>query len=193
MQPHIEQTLKDIESELACLQTLKASLLKFCNGSSVPSSPARPDRTALPAPRRKPSLGVNRVMSKSPAKTDYVDPRSIPNLRLGAKLPEPFRAVDLEHAGIKGANTMYTWMHKGWVVRRPDGKYVRTAKYPKLDGAAAPSEVVAVPAKNPDRATLQTKLDAALKQRDQALAAGRETIVELYQREVDKLSALLGQ
>jgi hypothetical protein len=130
-----------------------------------------------------------------------VDPRCLPNLRIIAGLPQPFTAKQAADAGIKGGDTCYKYLRWGWLAK--DGSaFSLSAKFPRLEAVSPtgltsptrptrPTSPFETPAKA-TRAELQSSLADALKGRDHALAQGRETIVEMYQQQIDKLEKQIG-
>ena len=187
MKPHIQQTLQDIDSKIAELEQLKTFITGFA-GMDVGQPPA-------PAALRH-SAPVSNGSTSKPARA--VRASSADNIIICAKLKEPFRPNDFaERAGLSkngGSSQVLRWLRAGYLKKVSPGQYCRTAKFPSdlLGAATHPKERAALraaPEPKTSIAELEKARDDALKQRDHARANGRDSIVEVFQKDIDRIEA----
>lgn len=173
MEECVKQTIEEAEKKIAELQKLVASLIEYFGGQS----PAVVTAPAAEVKRPK-ANGLN-------GKSGRLKEKQARAFGIGLKVREPFGPSSLAEAlGItkRGGNSQINrWQQLGYVEKVEYGQYRRTASFPGANGKVEQKETKGT--KN----DLEVKLALALKQRDAAREAGRETIVEMYQAEVDRL------
>lgn len=190
MKPHIEQTINDLKTTVAQLNGMIQFLSDFGVGLDDPIFPVEvpvqnistPLRQPLRPTQRKPNAG-----HKEPRRP----PNNEPDVCAVARLAEPFTAPQLSKATgdtLKRAqNVLFRFKQRGFVTGTGDlGQYRRTSKFPHP--AAPPVEKIRPTVTRTD---LEKKLQDALKQRDHARENGRDSIVEMFQKEIDQLQAQL--
>jgi hypothetical protein len=191
MQPHVQQTLTDIDTRIIGLQTFRAQLLTFFNETPPPenrvpdsNSAHQPETNALQpglcGQRRssfhhfahRPGSHPGTIRHESPriSRPEKRHPASLLCPRL-AQAPltrsiRPLLKIPQTHGAERGTS--------------------RPAATPKPIKRSPLSQAIPTEAATAD---LEKKLADACKQRDQARSAGRETIVEMFQKEIDDLQA----
>ena len=211
MKAHIEQTLADLGSEITRITTLRDTLLAHY-GSLVPIPHITPDLpSSIPSPRGEVAPGFAGTTTRLNRPSSIPSPRGEGRVRGNsnrrkspartagaqlvidavAKLSQPFTGYDITtvtQLTKNGAGSAITrWHTNGWLKKIALGQYERTAKFP----ASAPA--TAAPAPRPEtRSALEAKMQAAIKQRDYNRETGRDSLVEVYQREIDQLDTQLG-
>ncbi len=182
MNEHVLKTIDYLREKIGGLESLISELMKI-------EEPARPEVTAPSAAANgKPAKVAAHKKAPQSANLGGVDPRSIKSLQIIATLKEPFSAIDVRDAiGIKGNGAVYRYEAQGFLTRTEPGRYIRSKNFPKLAPAGAPPPVQPVET----RASLEKKLSQALKERDQARNNGRESIVDIFQRDIDRIERQL--
>lgn len=183
MKSHVEQTIESVEqtirhheSQIATLRLVISGLQSLCP-ASIPVQGATPLR-----PTQRKSNAEHKVPRRPP--NNEADVVAV------ARLAEPFTAPALSKAtgdSLKRAqNVLFRFKKRGFVVGTGDlGQYRRTAKFPQ---PAPPVEKIRPTVTRTD---LEKKLADACKQRDHARENGRDSIVEMFQKEIDQLEAQL--
>ena len=197
MKQHIIDTITDIDTEITRLQLIRSGLHDMFGADLPPSlgierGTVSIDKVAA-ASRRCPPPRPSRLGGKpSPSGRAARNPERI--IAIVAKLPEPFGLTDLaKTAGMlknSAASSINRMAAKGLVTKVGYGAYKRTGKFPGGTSSADPHNSAST---KQDRAALEKRLNDALKQRDHARENGRDTIVEVFQKEIDQLQAQLGQ
>ncbi len=186
MKECIEQTIGEVDGKIAALTALRENLVAQF-GEERGTTPAAALDRAFKKMRRQPAG------EKAPRRT----PEEM--LAIGRGLPSPVTVDDLEKAtGMTRAGAgsqIVRWTRLGYLKRLGYGKYERTAKFPKGEAAAAAAEVKTLhaPGLDGDGLSLEQRLENALRERDAAVAAGRENLAKILQDKVNKLQGLLEQ
>jgi hypothetical protein len=205
MKQHIQDTLTDINTRITELQALRDN---FSRLFSVPASDLpevgvaltieRGTATIRPPKPASPKLSTRKPAARKPAKS-----AAAPNplTDVVAKLPEPFNTADIVKASgcdqKKASNFLVTRKISGLVKPSGEpGKYIRTAKWNKtINGSlkpAKPAPAAAPSLSAESRVELQTKLENAVRGRDYAREQGRDSIVEMFQNDINQLETQLG-
>lgn len=193
MNQHIAKTIEVIQAKidglLSLIETLRA-LGRDGDATSLSPSPAptrAPAAAHLPAPARnghskpKPHRGGGGTHSRV----------SMDGVRcpLVLALTQPFGRVDVQtvlNVTEKAASGVVTrWKARGWLRSIGYNKYERTAKFPGAKAMGAKPEPAAKPSAN--REQLEAALKDACKQRDHARSNGRDTMVEMFQKDIDRI------
>jgi hypothetical protein len=110
-----------------------------------------------------------------------------------AKLTQPFDAPALAAAaGLKAKaaqNQLMRWCNKGLLKRMGPGRYERTAQFPA--NGAGPGEPPAPTVNAAEVKSLEAQIQAACRERDNAVASGRDKLAKILQDKVDKLQRQL--
>lgn len=185
--PHIQQTINILRFKIATLESVISTLLEL-DLTSPASTPVLPPTPPLVNKVNPVNKVPSRPKSKSPSRPAApagVDPRSAKSVAIIATMPEPITFPAIAKAGLKDG-VIYRMKDRGWLALHSPGQYLRTPKFPKLAQPSQPS-----PTPTPDRATLEKKLNEALRARDYARDQGREEVTAIYQKEIDTLETQL--
>ena len=201
MQPHVQQTLADIDTRIISLQNLRTQVVTFFADDPIPAvvpiqTHARPSSAATKAP------APNGTRKK-------LDHKTIKAVAKFKSLPEQFTAAAMTAASIADS-TVYRYMDLGWLKRVDRNTYTRTSKMPKVDDQVATQTPPAPKAPKPARAVkpgadsnakymamtkekLESEIIDTIKLRDTNRANGNETLAAIYQRKVDDMQSELDE
>lgn len=204
MKQHIIDTLHDLDAEINRLENARQTLHDMF-GADIPPALAFPQQ-APPKPTIKiPPPKAPKHIRTAHIPTGKRAPRGgsllVERAGIVANLADPITADAVAKAckieRKAGENFITHAKAKGWLKRIGPGQYAKTSKFPGMppQTKVAPAVVFAPAGKVvavPDQAELQAKLKNAMAHRDRARESGAAEMVELFQKEVDELSAKLG-
>jgi hypothetical protein len=196
MQQHIIDTIKEIDSRIAWLASLRMNLESLfateINPEVEPLAQLRSPQTSAARPSAKPNA---KKKSTAPIRAGDSTNR---NMAACLKLEQPFTIKDLSavtELTPNGANSCFTrWGKLGLVKRVSFGQYERTAKFPNQSSMPLPPRVkqvitVSIPGLDPEpKGTTSEQLEKALKDRDHARNQGNTTLERILQDKCDKLA-----
>jgi len=197
----VRALLADIDDELSKLTALRQAITDFFGGNHRVQATATPSPSAATEPKTERVAWKKLRVRESSRVITTSKPRSgVDSLEICRRLTEPFTPTDLAKAsGLskKGANSAcFRWKVAGFIERVGFGAYKRTRKFPGAGSAPAPAApksapVVSVPKSSKDRAKLQEELENAMRQRDYARGQNRQTMVDIFQKDIDRLTLQL--
>ncbi len=213
---HIAKTVLALENRIAEYHRMIEFLTQFDSAQSgaapapLPLTPGLSQGKQRAASRKtvstvsRPTNGsaIPRVSDPSVGGTPASAGRTKPNpaaiIKIAFKLKEPFGPTDLARAaGImksSAGSSITRWLSRGWIAKSGYGEYNRTPAFGNSDQTSPTSptsQTSPTPAPAKSRADLERKLADACKQRDHAREQGRETMVEIFQKDIDRLEAQL--
>ena len=217
MKEYITQTIRDLDFEISRLSTIRDGLreqfgqepspvLNLCgavmttqspptgsNGNAKASAPsAKPKPAKVPAGSPQGVTGASRAANSTRMVQAAEGLRSFTSAELCAAA-----GSDRSNA----MNYMLRWKRWGWVTVK-DGRYTKAEKWGQMPkrqssapGAKRPAPIASPAAEHTrpiSHDALAAQLEAALKQRDAARSAGRDTMVDMFQQDVDRITRLMG-
>jgi len=216
MKPHIEETIKELNSVINELQST-IRLLTVLGGDHAPAELApvatAPEAEPLPEPelgrrarRARPTTQAlplkpefrKAVVRSSPGKRGQYLAAAQNMVTLAAGLSEPFSTNDLaKAAGLENKlkpvyGALYRWTNKQkWVVRVAPDQYRRTKSFPKVAAEASGAAVAAAPGRltipGLDQEPVEARLQKARKELADAEANNQQTLASILRVKVAKL------
>ena len=199
MTKYINDTIAALDLKIGLLQQTRRTLESTFENWTIE---AEPDNREAPAPapvngHPRPGMPARaaRAARKHGGRGAGWKLLSAKREAAAAKLAEPFGTSDLAKAAgsdLKHAGgQICRWVRAGFLKTVGYGKYERTAKFPKAEAAGAQARV-AIPGLDPEPAkSIQEQLEKALKDRDEARAAGHDKLAKILQDKVALLEAKL--
>lgn len=190
----VRQTVAAIQAKISSLQTLCNTLEKEFEQQSTGNGNGV---AAMPTPAVKPAKPKAKASSPTAMRGDAAR-----ILAVAEKFQEPMRITEFAvAAGIPKSSAKSSfdrWLQRGWIKKTGFGEYVRMMAFPhgasSSSSSAAPRVAQAATERvltESGRVDAKKKLEAALKQRDQARLAGRDAVERIYQEEINKLEEQL--
>jgi predicted ArsR family transcriptional regulator len=173
----IETALEQLSSEIELRETARMALLKLID-VSPPLKLTIPEAENPMAPVPRKYKRKNQAARRSGEE----------NLQACAKLSPPISAEDLAGAlgtkVVSARGQLERWVKKKLVRKVGKGRYEMMLELPAAQAATPPP-------KREYRADLEEKIAAACKERDNAVASGRDKLAKILQDKVDKLQVQL--
>jgi hypothetical protein len=217
MKPHIQETIQDLDFQIQLINAAKASLLMIYGqpavGHEVTSAPQ--DKPPVQKNRKDPVKPAQKPLRPSRPLREAT-PKTSPSSRPGPlspttiiplldKLQGPITNEAIQKvAGCnwkQASNAITRAKLKGLLVSTGKlGEYKRSVVGHDVRSAAPvrkPAAPATAPAREPAPATPKTKahleseLATALRQRDHARENGRDTLADIFQKDIDRIEAQL--